>query len=162
MNSFFLPSTPTPCPSPQGEREARVLPPSLRGGAGGGGRRAMPSLLLVSFLSMAAAPSLAADRQLTGPEIAALLPKIAAIGDDDRQVFAANGETVFSKAAEDRFGRWEIRGDRYCSLFPPSTDWICRAVHAEGPDNALPTRLTWIGDDGKPLKKIVRRKDAQP
>lgn len=160
MNSFFLPMPPTPCPSPQGPVAQWRREAGMKGVAG---HRAM--LFSIAAILAAVAPislSLAADRQLTGPEIAALLPRIVAFGDDDRQVFAANGETIYSKAGEDRIGRWEVRGDRYCSLFAPAKDWTCRVVHAEGADAALPARLTWSGGDGRPLTKLVRKKEAQP
>lgn len=158
------PMNPTPDPSPasvggEAQRSAAFSPPTLAGE--GSGEGAIFLAFAIDALVFASA-SLAADRQLTGAEIAALLPRIVAAGDDDRQTFAVNGETLYSKAGKDRLGRWEVRGDRYCSLFPPATDWTCRAIHAEGPDKGLPARLTWTGDDGKPLKKLVRIKEAQP
>lgn len=158
--------TPTPAPSLQGGGETSALPSSP--GVGGGGPVATRKLEVVRPFVLAAvaagfaAPALGADRQLTGAEIAALLPRIVAIGDDDRQTFAANGETLYAKAGKDKLGRWELRGDRYCSLFAPAKDWTCRAVYAEGPENAQPSRLTWVGDDGNPTIKILRKKEALP
>ena len=46
------------------------------------------------------------------------------------QDFFADGRTLYN----DQWGRWEVRGDRYCSTWPPSDRWSCFAVARLGLD----------------------------
>jgi hypothetical protein len=71
-------------------------------------------------------PALADDWEaLDGPAIAAALTS-RALGypDGTLQDFRADGSTQYADSA----GRWEVRDDRYCSLWPPSDRWTCYAV----------------------------------
>jgi len=47
------------------------------------------------------------------------------------QHFHASGATDY---ITERFssGRWEVRGDQYCSSWPPSDVWACYDVELEG------------------------------
>ncbi len=40
------------------------------------------------------------------------------------QDFRASGRTLYN-AGEPSWGYWEVRNGRYCSQWPPSTDWDC-------------------------------------
>lgn len=107
-------------------------------------------------------PAAAADRPLTGAEIAMLLPRIVAVGDDVAQTFDADGTATSRRGADDQRGRWEVRGDRYCSLWPPATAWTCFDVYARGGALPLPSGLAFAGEDGRFLVFTLRKKDGQP
>lgn len=77
---------------------------------------------------------LAADefRPLTGEEIlTALTDQKLDYGNGVSQVFAG---TMLTQYFADRpsAGRWAVREDRYCSLWPPSDLWACYDVHRSG------------------------------
>ncbi|QMU59960.1 MAG: hypothetical protein GKR98_04035 [Boseongicola sp.] len=44
--------------------------------------------------------------------------------DDAWQDFRVSGRTLYN-AGENSWGNWEVRGDRYCSQWPPSQGWDC-------------------------------------
>lgn len=98
-------------------------------------RLALPLMLL-------AAPLGAEERQLNDAEINALLPIIAAIGEDTRQTFSANGATTYSDRGRDSYGTWAARGDQYCSQWPPANGWACYDVLVDG------ETLIWVGESG--------------
>jgi hypothetical protein len=50
--------------------------------------------------------------------------------DGTLQDFKADGQTLYG----DSSGRWEVRGDRYCSQWPPSDRWDCHGVERRGLD----------------------------
>ena len=88
-----------------------------------------------------------ADAQLDGAAITALLTGHTVEYDDgSAQVFKAGGDTVFdtSKDAGGRSstGRWQVKGDRYCSVWPPSDVWACYDVR-QGADS-----VAFVADDG--------------
>lgn len=74
--------------------------------------------------------------RLDGPGIAdALTARVLAYPDDPTpggalQDFLADGRTLYN----DQWGRWEVRGDRYCSVWPPSDRWSCYDVDRQGRD----------------------------
>jgi hypothetical protein len=43
------------------------------------------------------------------------------------QEFRASGRTLYN-AGRDSWGYWAVRGDAYCSAWPPSDLWDCYAV----------------------------------
>jgi hypothetical protein len=68
---------------------------------------------------------------LDGPAIRdALGARVLGYPDGTLQDFFADGRTLYG----DSFGRWEVRGDRYCSLWPPSDRWACYGVDRMGID----------------------------
>ncbi len=87
--------------------------------------------------------ALAQDWQvMTGDDINAALSDRALVYDDGSfQTFSADGETLYN-AGEDTFGSWNVQGDKYCSVWPPSADWVCYAMDtADGV-------FRFLGDDG--------------
>ena len=44
------------------------------------------------------------------------------------QSFSRGGETIYSDARGPSRGLWTIRGDKYCSQWPPSQTWSCWTV----------------------------------
>jgi hypothetical protein len=68
--------------------------------------------------------------RLDGTGIArALTARVLAYPDDPKtggalQDFLADGRTLYN----DQWGRWEVRANRYCSVWPPSDRWSCYDV----------------------------------
>ena len=88
-------------------------------------------LLLACAMALTPVTALAWER-LDGPSIDAALSDRALTYDAyTSQVFSASGETIYltERAA---VGRWEVRGDQYCSLWPPSSSWTCYDVDRDG------------------------------
>ena len=44
-----------------------------------------------------------------------------------RQHFGADGQTLYD-AGRPSWGSWAVRGDQYCSVWPPSDLWTCYDV----------------------------------
>jgi hypothetical protein len=77
--------------------------------------------------------------RLDGPAItAALAARVLGYPDGTLQDFFADGRTLYGES----FGRWEVRGDRYCSLWPPSDRWTCHDVERQRLD------IRFTADDG--------------
>lgn len=57
------------------------------------------------------------------------------------QDFRASGRTLYD-AGQPSWGYWEVREDTYCSLWPPSDQWECYGVEADG------QTVTFIGASG--------------
>ena len=68
---------------------------------------------------------------LDGPAIRdALTARVLGYEDGTLQDFFADGVTLYGESR----GRWEVRGDRYCSVWPPSDRWVCSAIDRNGLD----------------------------
>lgn len=57
------------------------------------------------------------------------------------QQFNASGRTLYN-AGRDSWGYWGVRGDQYCSLWPPSDLWACYEMAQRG------DMLRFIGQAG--------------
>jgi hypothetical protein len=81
---------------------------------------------IVGIWLLCPAPATAeAWERLDGPGItAALAARVLGYPDGTLQDFFADGRTLYG----DSSGRWEVRGDRYCSVWPPSDRWTCYRV----------------------------------
>ena len=66
------------------------------------------------------------------------------------QSFSADGRTYFYDGSQQSEGRWEVRGDKYCALWPPGKAWTCYRVAR---DSDL---LTFVSPNGAryPVIKI--------
>ena len=103
-------------------------------------------------LILIAGGAAAEERPLAGNEIAALLPTIVALGTGTRQTFSAAGATTYSQGGRDSFGSWEVRGDRYCSRWPPADGWACYDVMRDG------ETLVWVGESrARTVNRIAPR-----
>ena len=88
-----------------------------------------------------AAGTARADATLDGAAITALLTgHVVAYEDGSKQTFKAGGETVYDNGRLSS-GQWQVRGDRYCSVWPPSDQWACYDV-TQG------DRVGFVADDG--------------
>ena len=111
-------------------------------------------LLALTFLFTLSA--LAEERKLTGAEIRAALSDKIVEGIDDSgrrytQVFQKAGLTIYNvMPSSSSNGLWDVRGDQFCSQWPPSKNWSCYDVTGEG------KALTFIASDGKlwPVKVL--------
>lgn len=74
-----------------------------------------------------------------------------------RQYFHKNGETPYVDANGDKtYGEWTVRGDKYCSLWPPSDHWSCFDVMRGTLQDGTPT-LTFIsGGNGKAYEAVLK------
>lgn len=72
-----------------------------------------------------ATPASAEDwRPLAGDDLAKRLSGANVVYDLDEQKFFENGRTRY-RVFRDRWGWWEMREGRYCSLWPPAEIWEC-------------------------------------
>ncbi len=93
--------------------------------------------------------ALAEERKLTGEEIKAAISDKRVAGNTENgagwtQSFKANGNTLYQlTGTEAQNGGWEVRGDRFCSQWPPDPAWVCYDVTGEN------DRVTFVSDSGK-------------
>lgn len=79
---------------------------------------------------------------LTGPQIESVLTDRALIYTDGAtQTFGASGATMYD-AGRASWGRWAVRGDQYCSQWPPNDSWACYDMEKQGPV------IRFIAEDG--------------
>jgi hypothetical protein len=48
------------------------------------------------------------------------------------QLFQKAGATYFSENGNQTQGSWKIENDKYCSVWPPSENWVCYEMTREG------------------------------
>jgi hypothetical protein len=95
---------------------------------------------LALWAGLGLTPALAEGwERLDGPAItAALAARVLGYPDGTLQDFFADGRTLYGES----FGRWEVRDDRFCSLWPPSDRWTCFDVDRQRLD------IRFTADDG--------------
>ena len=96
---------------------------------------------LAVFLVLAGAAQAETWRAMTGAEIAAALTDRVLVYTDARQRFYASGRTLYD-AGQESWGYWAVRGDQYCSQWPPSDAWDCYDMATDG------ASLRFIAADG--------------
>lgn len=98
----------------------------------------------LTIATLVAVPALAekAWQPLNGDQINAALSDHTYVYENHAtQRFYASGRTLYN-AGQDSWGYWEVRGDLYCSQWPPAGGWACYDVER------LATRLRFIGERG--------------
>ncbi len=93
---------------------------------------------------LAAGPALADWTAMTGAENAAALTGRVLVHQAARQEFLASGGTLYD-AGRPSWGRWEVRGDAYCSQWPPAEDRASYAMEREDGTGAL----RFVGESGE-------------
>ena len=92
--------------------------------------------LACAIFVLFAAPVFAEEQMMKGPEVKAFLDGANVEGNQDgnawSQTFRADGTTVYTTVSGDQQGSWEIRGDKFCSNWPPATTWDCYDITGEG------------------------------
>lgn len=68
---------------------------------------------------------------LDGGGITSFLTGSLVTYDGARQDFRASGRTLYT-TSEEQWGYWGVRGDQYCSMWPPSDLWSCYDVARKG------------------------------
>jgi hypothetical protein len=112
-------------------------------------RNIVPLLLLTLIV-----PAQAEEKPLTGDEIRAALSDRTVAGVDNgkawQQTFQKGGATFYAQGGAVSNGFWDVRGDEYCSQWPPSENWACYKITGEG------DALTFISNAGKawPVKVL--------
>jgi hypothetical protein len=96
----------------------------------------MPRRLLALALCLLGLPALAGERKLNGAEIHQTLSSHTLKGSSDSgdwsQDFDPSGRTTYSHGNNNSPGRWEVRDDQYCSVWPPNPSWSCYDVTVDG------------------------------
>jgi hypothetical protein len=112
---------------------------------------------LIIFLSIS---SVSAE-MLDGKTIEPLLNDTTVYGlplapDSWRQSFAKNGETIYIDASGAKtIGEWLVRGDKYCSTWPPSDRLSCYEMESGTASDGKAT-VTWIsGGGGKRYEALL-------
>ena len=79
---------------------------------------------------------------LSGRQIEhALTGRAVVYADGATQDFRDTGRTLYN-AGRDSWGYWAVRGDQYCSQWPPTDGWYCYDVSLNG------EVIRFIADDG--------------
>jgi hypothetical protein len=98
-------------------------------------RKINPSLAFAAvFISSVAH---AGDVKLTGAEITAALADHTLGGKNEdnkswQQIFQKSGVTYYSAGGAQSQGVWAVRGDQYCSQWPPNESWTCYDLMTDG------------------------------
>ncbi len=74
-----------------------------------------------------------------------------------RQYFNKNGDTPYIDASGQKtFGRWMMRGDQYCSAWPPSDHYTCYDVEKGVSPNGTPTITFVSGGNGPRYEAVLK------
>ena len=103
-------------------------------------------LAIAAVASALSLPASAEEAPLDNTAITALLTEKTVVGDRWRQHFHADGRTAYAADQHDSMGIWQVRGDRYCSRWPPSEHWACYDMTSRTEDGA--TIVVWIDSEG--------------
>ncbi|MCX7888167.1 MAG: hypothetical protein N2422_00365 [Rhodobacteraceae bacterium] len=109
-------------------------------------RPGLPAALAALALLAAAAPAATEGgwTRLTTPEIAdALVARTIAFDNGATQEFRADGTTTYDSGSGPSAGKWRASDDEYCSIWPPSEDWVCFDVERSA--DGLDLRFTSTG-----------------
>ena len=75
---------------------------------------------------------------MTGEEIGIALTDRTLQYKSASQTFYASGKTLYD-SGRPSWGYWEVRGDQYCSTWPPNDLWACYDMDRQG------DRLRFVG-----------------
>lgn len=92
-------------------------------------------------------PAIAGDWQkLNGAEIEIALTARTLHYDKDQAIqnFFADGRTLY-EVGNPSWGRWRTKGNKYCSIWPPSNVWVCYDLER----HKMGLLLRFISKDGR-------------
>ena len=94
-------------------------------------------------VALAAGPVVAGEWEVLAGEglRAALVARTLTYPDGATQGFKADGTTLYDSGTP-QWGKWQVQGRQYCSVWPPSETWACYDVARNGLD------LRFTGTDG--------------
>lgn len=102
------------------------------------------ALLAVLIATPASAHEDGHWRALAASEISyALNERIYVYEGGETQRFYASGRTLYN-AGQDSWGYWAVRGDQYCSQWPPADGWSCYDMDGDEESGAI----RFIAPDG--------------
>ncbi|MFK7835450.1 MAG: hypothetical protein AB8B60_04460 [Sulfitobacter sp.] len=110
-------------------------------------------MMLALVLPMAAWAEDAGWEPLSGAQISAVLTGKTLDYGTQWQDFRASGRTLYF-SGQDAWGYWGVRGDQYCSMWPPSDLWACYDMARKG------GMVRFIGQGGETTDAVVMRSDA--
>lgn len=113
-----------------------------------------PLIVLSLTLSFAQADNTPVWELLNGKQIHAVLAGSSMVfpeEDGATQDFESDGSTVWVHGAP-TFGKWKVSDTQYCSVWPPSTAWVCYNVSI----NAERSTVRFIGESGKIYEGIFK------
>lgn len=87
---------------------------------------------------------------MAGDEIAEALAEAELRYEVGRQEFYASGRTLYD-SGRPSWGYWEVRGDSYCSQWPPADGWACYEMERETGTGAL----RFIGESGDVTEGVI-------
>ncbi|SFS07598.1 hypothetical protein [Yoonia litorea] len=97
--------------------------------------------VLIAVLMLAVPAQADGWRVMSGAEITRALTDRTLIYSAATQRFYASGRTLYD-AGRESWGYWAVRGDQYCSQWPPSDGWDFYDMATDG------TQLRFIASDG--------------
>jgi hypothetical protein len=119
--------------------------------------------VFIAVLTLFATPAAAsAGEKMTGVQIEAALNDSTAwylpLGPASaRQYFNKNGETPYINAAGDKtYGGWLVRGDQYCSVWPPSDHYSCYGMEKGVSSDGTPTITFVSGGNGPRYEAVLK------
>ncbi|GAA6162632.1 hypothetical protein NBRC116590_03360 [Pelagimonas sp. KU-00592-HH] len=102
------------------------------------------------FMGLAGMAQAEGWSDLNGAEIAAALNEQTLHYEDATQVFYESGRTLYD-AGRPSWGYWAVRGDQYCSQWPPADGWACYDMQRNG------DVLRFIGESGHATDGVLKR-----
>ncbi len=93
----------------------------------------MKQLIAIGVLALAALAPISGPafgegaedwQRLDGPGVTQSLQDVELKYDVARQIFYKSGRTLYD-SGRPSWGYWAVRGDQYCSQWPPSNGWDC-------------------------------------
>ncbi len=103
-----------------------------------------------------------AGEKLTGAQIEIVLSDSTAWylpleATSARQYFHKNGETPYVDAkGEKTYGEWMVKGDQYCSIWPPSEHQTCFDMEKGALPDGTPTFTFVSGGGGKRYEAVFK------
>jgi len=88
-------------------------------------------ILALSFAPVTAQTEQDTWQPMTGPQITAALTGATLQYASATQDFRASGRTQYV-SGRPSWGYWQVRGDQYCSMWPPSDLWACYDMARRG------------------------------
>ena len=100
-------------------------------------RKAATTFSLFYCLAVLSTAAFAEKQSLTGVDIGQSLTghTLQGVRDDGKewqQIFQKSGVTFYSVGNAQSQGLWEVRGEQYCSQWPPNESWACYAMTRDG------------------------------
>ncbi|MEM9046705.1 MAG: hypothetical protein AAGC81_18650 [Pseudomonadota bacterium] len=115
-------------------------------------------IVLIATLALITGFALAEESALTGDQIKDLLTDQKVLGEGTTQIFYASGRTLYNDG-HDSWGYWEVRGDQYCSTWPPQNGWACYDMVTRQTDTRQ--EIVFIGESGKEYPTWLAPEESQ-